>query len=94
MTPNPKVGTRTIGDTADNMIHTGKCVLYGVYPELTTTGTITIREGATAGGTIKHVCAIGLTQAGKSFGGVVFPRGMSMQLSVGTDLSLIVWEAL
>lgn len=89
-------GTRTTADTAENVIHTGPCVLYGVYPELTTTGTITIRDSATAAGTgTKHVCAIGLLQAGKNFGGGVrFAKGLTVQLSVNTDLSLIVWEAL
>lgn len=94
MTPNPKVGTRTVGDTVDNVIHSGRCVLYGVYPELTTTGTITFRNGAAAGGTIKHVAAIGLTQVGKQFDGVLFDKGLTVQLSVASDLSMIVWEAL
>jgi hypothetical protein len=92
-------GTRTTGDTAEHMIFTGRGVLFGVYPELTTTGTITIRDGALADGSgaIVHVCAIGLTQAGKSFGdqrGIQFLKGCTVQLSVATDLSLIKWAPL
>lgn len=94
MTPNPKTGSRTAGNTTDNVIHVGRCVLYGVYPELTTTGTITFRDGAAAGGTIKHIAAIGLPQAGKQFDGVLFEKGLTVQLSVATDLSLLVWMAL
>jgi hypothetical protein len=96
MNRTPPRGTRTTGDTNENVIHTGSCVLYGIYPELTTTGTITARDNATAvGGTPKHVCAIGLLQAGKTFGqGVFFAKGLTVQLSVGTDLSLIAWEAM
>lgn len=96
-TPNGKAGTRTTGDTNENVIHAGRCVLYGVYPELTTTGTITLRNAAAAGAgapAVKHVAAIGLTQQGKQFDGVLFENGLTVQLSVATDLSLIVWEAL
>lgn len=92
-----KNGSRTPGDTNENVIYAGRCKVLGVYPELTTTGTITLRNQATAAGgsgTIKHVCAIGLLQAGKTLGpdGVLFDAGLTVQLSVGTDLSLIVWE--
>lgn len=91
-------GTRTTGDTAEHMIFTGRGVLYGIYPELTTTGTITVRDTATvAGAGTVHVCAIGLTQAGKSFGdqrGIQFQSGCSVQLSVATDLSWIKWQPL
>lgn len=88
-------GTRTTGDTAEHMIFTGRGVLFGIYPELTTTGTITIRDtAAVVAGAAMHVCAIGLTQAGKTFGdqrGILFQNGCSIQLSVATDLSLIKW---
>lgn len=89
-----KEGTRTPASTAEQVIHAGPCVLYGILPELTTTGTITVRDSATAAaaGTV-HVCAIGLTQAGKDFGGIRFNAGLTIQLSVATDLSMIVWEA-
>lgn len=86
-------GTRTPGDTGDNLVFAGPCVLFGIYPELTTTGTITIREGT--GGPVRHVCAIGLTQQGKEFAtgnrGIFFGGGLSVQLSVATDLSMIAW---
>lgn len=89
-----KEGTRTPGDTVENIVHVGPCVLYGILPELTTTGTITIRDSATAAAVAaKHICAIGLTQIGKDFGGVRFNAGLTVQLSVASDLSLIVWEA-
>lgn len=95
MYQTPLRGTRTTGDTNEHMIHTGPCVLYGIYPELTTTGTITVRDTATvAGAGTVHVCAIGLLQAGKTFGGIFFAKGLSIHLSVATDLSMIVWEAI
>lgn len=88
--------TRTTGDTAENIVYDGACILYGVYPELTTTGTITIRNNRTAaGGTpaLMHICAIGLLQSGKTFGplGMLFPTGLTVQLSVASDLSAVVW---
>lgn len=91
--------TRTIGDTNENVIYAGRCVLFGIYPELTTTGTITVRNQPTAAGgagNVKHVCAIGLLQAGKTFGpkGIILEKGLTVQLSVATDLSAIVWEPL
>lgn len=87
-------GSRTAADTVEHVIHVGPCVLYAVLPELVTTGTITIRDSASAAASAPlHVSAIGLTQAGKDFGGVRFSAGLTVQLSVATDLSLIVWEA-
>lgn len=85
---------RTPASTNEALIRTGRCVVYLVVPELTTTGTITLRDGATAdgNGTIKHVCAVGLTQSGKSLGGVLFEKGLTVQLSQASDLSAIVWE--
>lgn len=90
-----KNGTRLAGNTNDQVIYLGRCKLYGIYPELTTTGTITVGDHATTAATnIKHVCAIGLLQAGKTFGpdGVLFETGLVIDLSVATDLALIVWE--
>lgn len=88
--------TRLAGNTNEQVISNKRCRLYGIYPELTTTGTITVRNQATAAGgsgNIKHVTAIGLLQAGKTFGpGAVFENGLTVQLSVSTDLSAIVWE--
>lgn len=92
-------GTRTGAVITEQLIHSGACILYGITPELVTTGTITIRDGAAAdgSGTIMHVCAIGLPQAGKQFSGgaagIRFNKGLTVQLSVATDLSMIVWEA-
>lgn len=89
------IGRRTPASTDELLIHAGPCILHGVYPELTTTGTITFRDAAAIGGSnVRHVCAIGLTQAGKTFGpsGVLFPVGLTVQLSVSTDLSLVSWE--
>lgn len=87
----------TPGDTAEHIISARAGWLYGVWPNLTTTGTITFRNAATAaGGTAFIVCAIGLTQAGKNFGplGVFFDTGITVQLSVASDLSMIVYEPL
>lgn len=90
----PKNLSRTAGDTAEHVICAGRCILYGIYPELTITGTITLRDAnATGGGNVVHVCAIGLTQQGKQFDGAQFLNGLTVQLSVATDLSAIIWEA-
>lgn len=89
-----KNGTRTAAVTTEQLIFAGKCVLYGIYPELTTTGTITIRDGAVAdaSGVIDHVAAIGLTQTGKAFEGILMEKGLTIQQSVGTDQMMVVWE--
>lgn len=87
-------GTRTTGDTAEHVIFTGAGVLFSITPELTTTGTITIRDAAATGGSnVVHVCAIGLTQAGKVFGprGMAFQAGCTVQLSAAGDLSWLSW---
>lgn len=87
--------TRTTGDTSEHVICAKPCVLYGIYPELTTTGTITVRNAAATGGSaVIHVCAIGLLQAGKTFGrkGIYLSAGCTVQLSVASDLSAIAWE--
>ena len=90
--------SRTDGDTNEHVICAKQCRLMAIRPELTTTGTITVRDYAATGGgagAIVHVCAIGLPQAGKAFGpkGVLMKKGLTIQLSVATDLSAIVWEA-
>jgi hypothetical protein len=90
-----KNGTRLAAVTTDQVIYAGRCKLYGIYPELTTTGTITVGDHPTTAATnIKHVCAIGLDQRGKTFGpdGVLFQMGLVIDLSVGTDQALVVWE--
>ncbi len=92
----PGEGLRTANATTEQLVISGPCVLYGIFPELTTTGTLTIRDGAAAdgSGTTKIVCAIGLTQVGKSFGpkGVRFDKGLTIQQSVGTDQCLVQYE--
>lgn len=89
-----KNGTRLAAVTTEQLIYSGRCLLYAILPELTTTGTITVRDGAAAdaSGSVDHVAAIGLTQLGKDFKGYLLEKGLTVQLSVATDLSLIVWE--
>lgn len=88
---------RTAGNTNEQVVASTACWLYVITPDLTTTGTITLRDQATAAGgstnTFK-VCAIGLTQAGIAFGdqGVLCSAGLTIQLSVNTDLTLVVYE--
>jgi len=91
------MGTRTIhrtaGDTNEHVVHAGRCRVFSICPELQTTGTITLRDaGATGGSNVIHVCAIALTQPGKSLKGGVFYSGLTVQLSVGTDLTAITYE--
>lgn len=79
-------------DTAELVVYAGRCRLVAIVPELTTTGTLTFRQGATGGSDVKHVCAIGLTQQGKEVEGAVFPGGITLQRSVGTDIVGVVVE--
>lgn len=82
----------TAGDTSEHAVHAGRCRLHSVRPNLTTTGTVTLRSGATGGSAVFSLSAIGLTQAGKSFDGMVTPDGFTVQLSVASDLCTIVYE--
>ena len=85
---------RSANTTNEQLVVAGRVRVWCLLPELTTTGTITLRDGALAdgNGTIKHVAAIGLTQQGKDFEGAVFLNGLTVQQSVGTDQSCIVYE--
>ena len=84
---------RTAADTNEHVICAGPCKLYAILPELLTTGTITVRDSLTAaGGTATRVGAIGLSQAGLDFQGATFLKGLTVQLSVSTDLSSIIFE--
>lgn len=87
-------GFRTANAATEQLVTTGRVRLIGILPELTTTGTITIRDGsvADASGTIIHVCAIGLLQSGKPFYGLIFNKGITVTQSVGTDQMLVVFE--
>lgn len=83
----------TTGDTSEHVVTDKRCRLWGLRPNLTTTGTITLREGPVTGGTaVFSLSAIGLLQAGKSFDGVVLPSGFTVQLSAATDISTIIYE--
>lgn len=91
----PRVITRTAAVGTEQLIRAGRGVLWAVLPELTTTGTITIRDGALAdgSGTIIAVCAAGLTQAGKLFLGAQFLKGLTIQSSASEQCA-IIWEAI
>lgn len=78
---------------------------YFVVPAGTLTYNWTTNTGRTAGDTpagipttgnfgIRVLSAIGLLQAGKKLDGVLFHKGLTVQLSVGTDLAAIDWEAI
>lgn len=86
---------RTAAATTEQVISTKPCWVYGLAPELTTTGTLTLRNDNAANGAagaIVHVCAIGLTQAGKDLYGAFFNKGLTVQCSVSTDRTLVVYE--
>lgn len=95
--PSP-LSYRTPGDTAEHVICAGPCWLYGLTPDLTTTGTITLRNAKTTGvgaSAVLQLEAIGLTRPGVSFGGgqgTFFDTGLTVQLSVASDLALISYE--
>lgn len=88
---------RTPAVLTEQVIHAGPCILYGIAPDVVTTGTITIRDSATAAAAAPmSISAIGLPQVGKQFGqykGVLMLNGITVQLSVATDLAVIQWEA-
>ena len=90
------MGERTFlylaASTNEQVVYAGRCRLWAVRPNLTWTGTLTLRKGAAGGSDVFSVSAIGLTQAGKDFDGVVLESGFTAQLSVATDLGLIVFE--
>jgi hypothetical protein len=84
---------RTGAVTTEQVVSDKRCRVWGLRPDLTTTGTITLRNSATAAGSAAvSVSAIGLTQAGKDFDGMVFPAGLTIHLSVATDLSVLIYE--
>lgn len=85
---------RSANSTGEQLVIVGRVRVWGLLPELTTTGTLTIRDGAAAdaSGTTMHVAAIGLTQQGKDFEGAVFLKGITIQQSVGTDICGIIYE--
>lgn len=84
--------TRTASSAAEQVICTVRAKLLLVIPEATTTGTLTLRNGAA--GDIKHIAAIGLGQAGKMFGEAVFDKGITIQQSVAGDICAVIWEPL
>lgn len=90
LTPNNQ--TRITG-TAEQAVLAGRGVLFGIVPEATTTGTVTLRDNTALGGAAFHTCAVGLTQQGKFFSenGVRFNNGLTVQLSVGTDAVTVIW---
>jgi hypothetical protein len=86
--------TRITNTTDETVVSADRCRLIAIVPEATTLGTVTIRDAATAGGSnVKHICAIGLTQVGKSFSqrGVRFASGLTVQLSDNTDDVAVIW---
>ena len=86
--------TRVSNTTTETVIANDRARLIAIIPEGTTLGTITIRDAATIGGSnVKHICAIGLTQAGKSFSqrGVRFGSGITVQMSDNTDDIAVIW---
>jgi hypothetical protein len=89
--------TRITGDTNEHLISAIPVRVHAIVPEFTTTGTVTVRDdSATGGSATMHVCAIGLTQAGKQFGGdgVRSQKGLTVQLSVNTDAVMVCWSPL
>ena len=84
--------TRTAAVDTEQVIHTGRCRLLAILQELTTTGTLTVRNGEA--GTTVHVAAVGLAQEGKHFDGARLGTGLTIEQSVASDRCAIIWEAL
>jgi hypothetical protein len=86
--------TRLTGTTSETVINAGRTVLLAILPDATTTGTVTLRNSASAvGAAAVSVAAIGLLPPGKQYGpaGVVFGDGLTVQNSVTGDAVLVVW---
>lgn len=88
--------TRHTGTTDETVISSERCRVIAIIPEAQTAGTVTIRDDSAANGdaaAIKHIAAIGLTQAGKTFSqrGARFSTGLTVELSDGSDVVAIVW---
>ena len=86
--------TRVTGAT-EVLVASGRCALIGIFPENTTTGTVTIRDDShIAGGTTPvRTSAIGLTQQGTYFCdfGFRMNSGITIALSAGSDAVTVVW---
>lgn len=85
--------TRHTNTTDETQIATGNAILFGIYPTATTTGTVKLSTGLVGASTELHTSAIGLTQAGKTFGpfGVLCPGGITVDLTQIADDVLVVW---
>jgi len=86
--------TRLAGVTTDQLIHSGPTILYGIYPEVVTTGTVEIHDHPSTSDNLIHNMAIGCLTAGKTFGpnGIILGSGLVIDLSAATDICLVVWE--
>ena len=90
----PANTTRLTGTTAETVVNPGRCAILAIVPDSTTTGTVTVRDSATAVGSAPDsVSAIGLTQQGKQFGpyGVICDAGLTVQLSAAGDAVMVIW---
>ena len=97
MITSPASYSRVTGDTAEHLLCSTRCSLLGIYPDNTTTGSVTVRDGraADASGTTVSVSATGLTQLGKTFGtyGIQL-SGLTVQLGAGADAVIVAWMPL
>lgn len=90
---SPASATRHTNTTDETQIATGNCILFGIYPTTTTTGTVSLAAGVVGASTAFHVSAIGLTQAGKTFGpfGIKVAGGLTIDMTQIADDVLVVW---
>lgn len=89
--------TRTAAVTTEQLIYAGRCVLFGFFCEVVSTGAITIRNTLLTDGTgpVVHIAASGLPiNAAKNFGdqrGILLTEGLTIQTAAATDRCLVKW---
>lgn len=85
MNIKPYSPTRKVGDTAEQLF--GSCELGGYIPDVTTTGTITFKNGTVT----VLVVALGVPRGTLiDFRGAFFDKGLGITLSAGTDIGVVL----
>jgi hypothetical protein len=80
------------GNTTETVITSAPCFVYG-FIGVVGTGTLTLRDSATAAAATSPFPAFTLAVAGRvDFPAVRFESGLTAQLGTGTDVATIFWR--
>lgn len=92
MAVKPPANLTLVTGTTEVSITTANAKLIKLIPQGTTTGTVTVREAsAIGGGSAARWTNAAATTTDFGYDGVSFAGGLTVQLSVGTDVWGIVW---